>query len=127
MVISMEDKLIQALENSFKESCAFVQAKPYLSEKEISGDFYTRLSRHFKLYNIEPILDRDCVQRIFISNNEIQSISFQKLRYSKPSQDELVDLIRKLQGTYNFNFSLYNLEARLNKITFDVESFKISE
>ena len=127
MVINMEDRLIQALEHSFKESCAFVQAKPYLSKKEISGDFYTRLSRHFKLYSIEPILDRDCVQGIFISNNEIQSISFQKLRYSRVLQDELIDLIRKLQITHNFNFSLYNLEARLNKITFDVESFKISK
>ena len=70
MVINMEDRLIQALEYSFKESCAFVQAKPYLSKKEILGDFYTRLSRHFKSYSIEPILDRDCVQGIFISNNE---------------------------------------------------------
>ena len=127
MVNSMEERLIQVLEECFKQSCVFYQSKPWCSESEVSGDFYTRLCRAFKLYGIPSILSRDNVQRTFIYNGEVQSISFKKLRYSNVSQDELIDLIRKIQNTYNFNFSLYNLEAKLNKITFAIESFKIFE
>ena len=124
----LKEKLVQALEESFKESCAFVQSKPYLSEKEISGDLYTRLSRHLKLFNAKPLLSRDNIERTYIdSKYEIKFVAFQKLRYSNPSQNELVDLIRELLNLNIFNFEMYNLDAKLNKITFEVQSFKIIE
>ena len=124
----ISDKLTKALEDSFKEACSFVQSKPYLSEKEISGDIYTRLCRHLKLYGIEPLLSRDNIQKTHIdSKYQITFVAFQKLRYSNKAQDELVDLIRELQNQNIFNFSIYNLDAKLSKISFEIQSFKITE
>lgn len=124
----ISDKLTKALEDSFKEACSFVQSKPYLSEKEISGDLYTRLSRNLKLHNLNDLLCRDNIERTHINSKyEITYVTFQKVRYSKPAQDELVDLIRELQNQNIFNFSIYNLDAKLSKISFEIQSFKITE
>ena len=124
----LKEKLVRALEESFKESCAFVQSKPHLSEQEISGDLYTRLSRYLKLFNVNPLLSRDNIQKTYINSKyEIKFVTFQKLKYSNPSQDELVDLIKELLNSNIFSFEMYNLDAKLNKITLEVQSFKIIE
>ena len=124
----ISNKLTKALEESFKEACFFVQSKPYLSEKEISGDIYTRLCRNLKLYGMEPLLSRDNIQKThFDSKYQITFVAFQKLRYSDTAQDELVDLIRELQNQNIFNFNIYNLDAKLSKIASEVQSFKITE
>lgn len=124
----LKEQLVRVLEEVFLESCSFIQSKPYLSEKEISGDLYTRLSRHLKLHNLSDLLCRDNIGRTHInSKSEITYVTFQKVRYSKPAQDELVDLIKELLNKNIINFEIINLNAKLSMINFEVQSFKITE
>ena len=77
----LKEQLVQVLEEVFLESCGFIQSKPYLSEKEISGDLYTRLSRHLKLHNLSDLLCRDNIERTHInSKSEITYVDSQNAK-----------------------------------------------
>jgi hypothetical protein len=122
-----DDKLIEVLEGTFKETCAFSMRNPHHSTREIIGDLYTRLKRNFSLYSLRDIL---CLDNILLVRKntigEIEEVHFGVVRYSNDLQNSLVNQINSLIKAGKFNFELYSVQAKLENIISSVENFKVA-